>query len=181
MTDRHTADTITSDALDALYESLDAAQETELSRQLRTADAAFASATVRAAKAEAAVARVRAVAERWRYAGDRKGGPATELLAALDEPGPAPTQATDAETTTRVFAALHRSAEDTVTRVINLHEQWVKAGPPPLGASLARWWDKRLAELHQAIRPPAPTDDAPAGPITDRPFRSRRQQPQEQP
>jgi hypothetical protein len=59
------------------------------------------------------------------------------------------------ETTARVFAGLHQSAESTVTRVIGLYEQWVKAGPPPLGASMARWWDKRLAELHTAIQPPA--------------------------
>jgi septal ring factor EnvC (AmiA/AmiB activator) len=58
---RHTVDTITDDALDALYEQLAAAEETELARQLRSADAAFASATFRAAKAEAAVARVRAL------------------------------------------------------------------------------------------------------------------------
>ncbi|WP_019328838.1 hypothetical protein [Streptomyces sp. TOR3209] len=58
------------------------------------------------------------------------------------------------EKTARVFAALHRSAEDTVTRVIALYEQWVKAGPPPLGTSTARWWDARLVELHNAIQPP---------------------------
>ncbi|MFB6787656.1 hypothetical protein ACFCWT_13370 [Streptomyces olivaceus] len=58
----------------------------------------------------------------------------------------------------RVFAGLHRSAEDTVTRVITLHEQWVAAGPPPPGASLARWWDKRLAQLHNAIQPDATTE-----------------------
>lgn len=61
---------------------------------------------------------------------------------------------TDAETTTRVFAALHYSAEQDVTRVIALYERWVKAGPPPLGVSLSRWWDARLVELHNAIRPP---------------------------
>jgi hypothetical protein len=63
------------------------------------------------------------------------------------------TGTTELETTARVLSALHRSAEDTVTRVIALHEQWVKAGPPPLGAPLARWWDQRLAELHNAIQP----------------------------
>ncbi|CAL9314073.1 hypothetical protein [Streptomyces sp. SudanB91_2054] len=57
------------------------------------------------------------------------------------------------EKTARVFAALHRSAEDTVTRVIALYEQWVKAGPPPLCTSTARWWDARLVELHNAIQP----------------------------
>lgn len=60
------------------------------------------------------------------------------------------------EKTARVFAALHRSAEDIVTRVIALYEQWVKAGPPPLGVSVSRWWDARLVELHNAIQPPQP-------------------------
>jgi hypothetical protein len=60
MADRHTVDTITSDALDALYESLEAAQASELNRQLQNADAAFASATVRAAKADHTLARVHA-------------------------------------------------------------------------------------------------------------------------
>ncbi|MEU9640913.1 hypothetical protein [Streptomyces sp. NPDC048188] len=78
---------------------------------------------------------------------------ADAVLAALDETAPAATGATELETTARVLSGLHRSAEDTVTRVIALYEQWVAAGPPPLGAPLARWWDKRLAELHDAIQP----------------------------
>ncbi|MGV9282148.1 hypothetical protein [Streptomyces sp. NPDC003730] len=64
-----------------------------------------------------------------------------------------PQHPANVETTARVLSGLHRSAEDTVTRVITLHEQWVAAGPPPLGAPLARWWDARLAELHNAIQP----------------------------
>jgi len=44
--------------------------------------------------------------------------------------------------------------EATVQRVTDLYEQWVKAGAPPLGVPLARWWDRRLAELHNAIHPP---------------------------
>ncbi|MFE6428134.1 hypothetical protein ACFVOB_22115 [Streptomyces rochei] len=67
-----------------------------------------------------------------------------------------PRPSAEIETTARVFAALHRSAEDTVTRVIDLYEQWVKAGPPPLGVSVSRWWDARLVELHDAIQPPQP-------------------------
>ena len=55
--------------------------------------------------------------------------------------------------TTRLLDALHKSAHDDVTRVIDLYERWVKAGPPPLGTSTARWWDMRLAELHNAIHP----------------------------
>lgn len=61
--ERHTVDTITSDALDALYEQLEAAQQTELARQLATCDKAFASATLRAARAEAAVATFAAIFE----------------------------------------------------------------------------------------------------------------------
>lgn len=37
-----------------------------------------------------------------------------------------------------------------------LYERWVKAGPPPIGTSMSRWWDARLVELHHAIHPPAP-------------------------
>ncbi len=35
--------------------------------------------------------------------------------------------------------------------VTALYERWVKAGPPPLGVQLARWWDRRLIELRDAI------------------------------
>ncbi|MCZ4506939.1 hypothetical protein O3Q52_01685 [Streptomyces sp. ActVer] len=52
-----------------------------------------------------------------------------------------------------VLSALHRSAESDVSRVSALYERWVKAGPPPLGTSLSRWWDRRLIELHDAINP----------------------------
>ncbi len=55
---------------------------------------------------------------------------------------------------TRITATLARMSEATVQRVTALHEQWVKAGPPPLGTSVSRWWDARLAELHDAILPP---------------------------
>lgn len=48
-------------------------------------------------------------------------------------------------------------AEETVARVTALHEQWVQAGPPPLGTPVARWWDRRLVEHHHAIRPPTDT------------------------
>jgi hypothetical protein len=40
------------------------------------------------------------------------------------------------------------------TRVTALYQQWVKAGAPPLSTPIARWWDRRLAELHNAIHPP---------------------------
>jgi hypothetical protein len=69
-------------------------------------------------------------------------------------------------TTTRVFAALYRSAEDTVTRVIDLVERWTAAGPPPIGTSMARWWDTRLVELRNAINP-APEQRRPDNPAPD--------------
>lgn len=104
----------------------------------------------RLGKAEKALDRVAALAA------EHPAGIDTALvLEALDQGAPAAPQPTDADTTTRVFAALHHSAEQDVTRVIDLYERWVKAGPPPLGVSLSRWWDARLIELHNAIRPSA--------------------------
>ncbi|MFF7485609.1 hypothetical protein ACFZBC_08935 [Streptomyces luteogriseus] len=57
--------------------------------------------------------------------------------------------------TTRLIGCLHATTLADVHRVIDLYERWVKAGPPPLGTSMSRWWDKRLVELHNAILPPA--------------------------
>ncbi|MGW3847156.1 hypothetical protein [Streptomyces fagopyri] len=45
-----------------------------------------------------------------------------------------------------------------VRRVAELYERWLRAGPPPLGTSMARWWDARLLELCTAINGPGPTD-----------------------
>ncbi|MBP5930170.1 hypothetical protein F3K39_19065 [Streptomyces sp. LBUM 1479] len=52
---------------------------------------------------------------------------------------------------TRIAADRARNAEAEVQRVVDLYERWVKAGPPPLGASMARWWDARLVELREAV------------------------------
>ncbi|MER5715753.1 hypothetical protein [Streptomyces sp. NPDC002132] len=107
MSDRHTVNTITSDALDALYEQLEAAEETESQRQLTVAREALASATTRAARAEAAVARVRALHRDWdadpgrcAHCQDGMGTPLPwpcPTLRALDGPPPVPaaTEATD--------------------------------------------------------------------------------------
>ncbi|MBP2581881.1 acyl-CoA reductase-like NAD-dependent aldehyde dehydrogenase [Streptomyces sp. PvR006] len=92
---RHTVDSITSDALGALYEQLDAAQQTELARQLATCDKAFASATLRAAraetrayKAEAALDAVRVLADELVQHGNRRTGNeqvlGCRILATLD-------------------------------------------------------------------------------------------------
>lgn len=71
---RRTADTITDDELDALYDQLDAQQRTT-----RVIAALHRSA-------EETVTRVIALAERWQHTGDRKGGPLRELRTALGAP-----------------------------------------------------------------------------------------------
>jgi hypothetical protein len=59
---------------------------------------------------------------------------------------------------------LTRTADerDTLQAVVDrgraLADQWVKAGPPPLGTPLARWWDKRLVELLAALDEPTPAE-----------------------
>ncbi|WP_432041444.1 hypothetical protein [Streptomyces cadmiisoli] len=53
-----------------------------------------------------------------------------------------------------ITATLARDSEATVQRVIDLYEQWVKAGPPKLGTPIAREWDRRLIELSTAINGP---------------------------
>lgn len=50
-------------------------------------------------------------------------------------------------------------AEQRLQRIAALRDQWLMAGPPPLGTPLARWWDKRLAELNTALD--QPKDPAP--------------------
>ncbi|MCI3240261.1 hypothetical protein [Streptomyces spinosisporus] len=60
--------------------------------------------------------------------------------------------------TTKLLGELARSADADLKRVTALYERWVQAGPPPLGTSVARWWDARLAELHAAILPPDQTE-----------------------
>lgn len=42
-------------------------------------------------------------------------------------------------------------AEQRVARLADLHARWLAAGPPPLGQSINRWWDRRLAELGAAL------------------------------
>jgi hypothetical protein len=65
--------------------------------------------------------------------------------------------------TTRLLGALHKSAHDDITRVINLHERWQQIDLPKDRESRFRWWDRRLAELHNAILPP----DQPAPAATE--------------
>jgi hypothetical protein len=64
-------------------------------------------------------------------------------------------EADSADAAAGSYALRAEGVEAQLARVTALCEQWVKAGPPPLGVSVARWWDARLVELHAAIRPPA--------------------------
>ncbi|MFE7510141.1 hypothetical protein ACFU8I_02770 [Streptomyces sp. NPDC057540] len=85
-------DEMTSDQLDALYTRL-ANAERELERltdmAIRYSDRAIENGA-RAERAEATLADVRALAERWQHTGDRKNGPLTELRAVLDQHGQTP-------------------------------------------------------------------------------------------
>ncbi|GAQ64081.1 hypothetical protein [Streptomyces scabiei] len=45
-------------------------------------------------------------------------------------------------------------AQSDMQRVTALRDRWVHAGPPPLGTSISRWWDKRLVELNTALAEP---------------------------
>lgn len=53
------------------------------------------------------------------------------------------------------YALRAEGVEARLAAVTALYEQWVKAGPPPLGVPTARWWDRRLVEFQDAIRPAA--------------------------
>lgn len=74
-------------------------------------------------------------------------------------------EAESADAAAGSYAGRAERVEETITRVAGLYEQWVKAGPPPLGTPTARWWDRRLVELHNAIHgpaeQPAPRDPCP--------------------
>ncbi|MEV0443504.1 hypothetical protein AB0I84_13190 [Streptomyces spectabilis] len=166
MTDRIRLDDLTDDALDALYAR--AGQAEAAIERAR----ALAAQWARTGQDPNACIDMDAAAEALLAALDEPGpitdggrvictctfgtpcgcGTSAHYRPPLDEqPGPVATRATDTEKTARVFAALHRCAEQDITRVIALYEQWVAAGPPPLGTSVARWWGARFAELHDAM------------------------------
>ncbi len=76
-------------------------------------------------------------------------------------------EADSADAAAGSYALRAERVEARLARVTGLYEQWVKAGPPPLGASMARWWDARLAELHAAIHAPTAASCSPAAPETE--------------
>lgn len=171
MTDRIPLNDMTSDQLDALYQRAETAE-----KRLRLAHQARRAKEHQLDGIRRALCDVGLIQDDDPYSHAdledviRQAGRLDETKAAVtadldDEPAPAE-PVVDRQTAV-VLAALHRSAGATVTRVIDLYERWVKAGPPPLGTSVSRWWDARLVELHDTIQPPEPTT-----PFVDRPFRS---------
>ncbi|MFE1192895.1 hypothetical protein ACFW6E_08850 [Streptomyces olivaceoviridis] len=118
MTDRIPPDLLTSDALDALYEQLEAAKATETQRQLAVAREALASATTRAARADAAIARVRKVIDSVKAVG-RNRTPTTSydrgITAAVDWVTMRVLEAIDARLVTQLApAAATRATDGTV-------------------------------------------------------------------
>lgn len=118
---------------------------------------------VRAERAEAALQRVHDLADLI-----EAGAPWADNLdnvarrirdAATIPPGPDPVTP-EREQLRAVIKALG-AAETQLARARAVYHRWVAAGPPPLGTSLARWWDARLAELHGAIRPTTAKDPKP--------------------
>ncbi len=161
MTDRIRLDELTSDQLDALYDRIATLEHVATGNRRHVQYA-----VPELERAEAAIARVRDL----HYQQDGAYcAICTEDFGRLQADWPCPTIAALDEPTPVAGPA---AAEPAVSRVIALYERWVKAGPPPLGTSTARWWDARLVELHDAVQPPAP-----AAPFVDRPFRTHRQQP----
>lgn len=72
----------------------------------------------------------------------------------LDGQLPPQTPTSGASVDREIAAGVQRCDE-----AVALYERWVKAGPPPLGTSVSRWWDQRLAELHAAVLPPEQDDE----------------------
>ncbi|MFF9312183.1 hypothetical protein ACF1BS_14855 [Streptomyces sp. NPDC014748] len=122
------------------------------------------------AKSEAAVKRAHKLASTWAVL-RAYGSAATELRNALDGPSARPTtqpsargprcgnnpnvKLTDGDRQAVDQFKTYLQQRATTARVSDLYKQWVKAGPPPFGTSLSRWWDARLAELHAALQPAA--------------------------
>ena len=213
MTDRLTASSITDAQLTDLYDERDRLRDDieecrayEQDAHRRAADAAKSAMTTCAThdrlrkEAEAVLARVHALADRWSrtpldpgerimYEGLRaelglpKGQPEpvpagllAQITKAISDAADTfdPDQTEDAQLfehcaeavlavilpNTRITAGIARDAEATVQRVIDLYERWVKAGAPPLGTSMSRWWDGHLVALRAALEPAKEQPDA---------------------
>ncbi|MBP5931845.1 hypothetical protein F3K39_28340 [Streptomyces sp. LBUM 1479] len=167
MTDRLTVDTITSDQLDELYERLAKAEQ--------EADDSVAAAARLTALVGKRSERAERTAKQQRSRAETAETELRVLRTGLRANGADPTQIQNlwaqirlrnrqwreakerAEAASRVgtgYMAAAELAEAAVGRVVDLRDRWVKAGPPPLGVPLTRWWDARLVELNAALDEP---------------------------
>ncbi|MER7971048.1 hypothetical protein ABTX35_18975 [Streptomyces sp. NPDC096080] len=104
----------------------------------------------------------------WGGPEHRCDGDAEQRLAALRESLVAPRPGIDDAARLDLVRQLDATPPSSTpltpdARVVALYERWIAAGAPPLGVSMARWWDARLAELHTAITPLPPDEDNPDG------------------
>lgn len=128
---RLTVDTISSDQLDALHD--------------------------RAEFYEAAIARVRKLASQWAIL-RTYGGAAYELRKVLDEKEASRPQVVHSDTEQQASGPQQvdelAAARAAIARIRALRTDWLSTGAPPIGTSIARWWDKRLIELAAALDDP---------------------------
>ncbi len=149
MTDRLPLAQHTKASLDQLYDDLDRARtEARHYAESESADAAAGSYSLRAEGVEEQLARLRT---RVQSAADEARGSMRDWLIDALADAADPREPSTAQT----FREQAARAEARLARVTDLYEQWVKAGPPPLGVSMSRWWDARLVELREAIHEPA--------------------------
>ncbi|WP_060888678.1 hypothetical protein [Streptomyces scabiei] len=146
MSDRLTVDTINSDQLDALYDRV-ANAEKEADDSVAAASRLTVLIGKRAEKAEKA-------AKNQRLRADIAETELRVLRAGLRANGADPTQIQNLWAQIRLRNRQWREEKQRAEAADALYEQWVKAGPPPLGTPLSRWWDRRLAELHAALDKP---------------------------
>ncbi|SDM47085.1 hypothetical protein SAMN04487981_101627 [Streptomyces sp. cf386] len=142
--ERLTVDTINSDQLDALYDRIATLEHVAAGnkRHVQLIVPELEAAEARAEAASRVGTQYLAAAERYEAAWRNARARAAVLSNELTRRAPL---------TGQYAAAL--------ARVHALYEQWVKAGPPPLGTSVSRWWDARLVELRAAV-----DDSIPAAP-----------------
>ncbi|MDQ0943299.1 hypothetical protein [Streptomyces sp. V1I1] len=79
-----------------------------------------------------------------RYAWQERGDRAEAELQRLREESP----------WLRATAEDLADAKAAIARVRALRTDWLSTGAPPIGTSIARWWDKRLIELDAALDEP---------------------------
>ena len=149
MTDRPTASTITDAQLTDLYDERD-----RLRDDIEECRAYEQDAHRRAADAAKSAMTTCATHDRLRKEAEERADQAEDLLRVAHDTS----KKSEAERASAVKRA--ETADATVQRVTDLYERWVKAGAPPLGTSMSRWWDRRLAELHAALEPAKEQPDA---------------------